>query len=101
MTTDLPALYEKYAAYVKRLQEDFTLHVGSDVAPPYRPQLLSFDEFQQSWHRWDNSQEFQEIWRQRFESGYDVVGKAISERLRAALCRSIPPAAEGFQGKAA
>jgi hypothetical protein len=88
MTTDLAALYEKYVTYVKRLQEDFSLHVGPDVVPRYRPQLLSIDDFLRVWHAWGNSSGVQEMWRQRFERGYDAVGREFSERLRAALCRA-------------
>lgn len=97
MSTDLPVLYAKYVAYVKRLQEDFVLHVGADVAPAYRPQILGLTEFLQVWDAWGNASGAQEMWRQRFESGYDVAAKATTERLRAALC----PAACGAARKAA
>jgi len=85
MTTDLHSLYDKYAEYVRRLQEDFSRHVGPNVAEPYRPRLMSFDEFCRAWEAWGNVEGRQETWRRRFEDGYDVAAEHLTRRLEAAL----------------
>jgi hypothetical protein len=86
MPTDSSALYDRYVAYVKRLQEDFSLHVGAGVAPRYRPQLLGPSEFTQLWQAWGVGE--QAVWLQRFNQGYDETARSLEERLRAALCRA-------------
>jgi len=101
MTTDLRSLYEKYADYVRRLQEDFSRHVGPNVAEPYRPRLMTFDEFCRAWQAWGNVEGRQEMWRRRFEDGYEAVAEELLRRLRAGLRRQDHGASDTSVGRAA
>lgn len=101
VTTDLQRLYEKYAKYVACLQDDFARHVGPNVAPAYRPKLLSFDDFCRAWESWGALKGTQEMWQRRFEVGYWVEAEALSKRLRAILSGLDAQAPDSSAGRAA
>ena len=101
MNTDLQLLYKKYVDYVTRLQTDFVDHVGAGVSERYRPRMLCFEDFCQTWQRWGESETLQETWRQRFEAGYDKVAGMLLKHLEQALYQSNPRDNTGSIGKAA
>ena len=101
MPTDLRGLYDKYADYVRQLEDDFVRHVGDSVSAAYRPRLLEFDDFRRFWAEWGNFDGVQERWRCRFESGYEVAAEALSERLRVALAPTSQQSRDPSAGRAA
>jgi hypothetical protein len=94
MSVDLRTLYEKYVDYVTRLRDDFDRHVGTRVPEKYRPQLLSFDDFCETWQRWGRIESLQETWERRLNMGYDRVAEALSKQLEAAFAT----AGDGCEG---
>jgi hypothetical protein len=80
-------MYEKYVAYVTRLQTDLDCTVGNLVPLDYRAQVLSYEDFCRTWQRWGKTAGVQETWRSRFDLGYDRVAADLCERLESALTR--------------
>jgi hypothetical protein len=101
MATELGTLYEKYVDYVTRLRDDFDRHVGAGVPEKYRPQLLSFNDFWETWRGWGRVESLQEAWERRFALGYDRVADAIAKELEAAFTVPGDGGNRGSLGRAA
>lgn len=83
MTID--SVYEKYVAYVNHLHRDMDAIRNAGVSEPFRPRLLSLEEFSAIWERWGRKDGLQQRWLGRFMTGYDRDVAELKETFAEAL----------------
>jgi len=94
----IKSVYEKYVAYLNDLHADMDAARNTGTFEPYRPRLLSLEDFSAMWERWGRQEGLRERWLGRFSIGYDRDVAELKERLGEALGVS---AAEGSATSAA
>ena len=93
--TELECLYAKYVDYITCLRKDMDRVVGKPVSPKFQVRLLSLEDFSKLWQRWGESEGEQDLWRRRFELGYEKVAADFRARLVAALSPTNAPRTSG------
>ena len=85
MEMTIESLYEKYAAYVRKLHQNLDAIRDPSIPEPDRPSLLSLEDFCVMWERWGRQDGLQERWLHRFVTGYERDVAETKERLAQVL----------------
>ncbi len=93
--TELEGLYARYVDYMTCLRKDMDRVVGKPVSPKYQARLLSLEDFSKLWQRWGDSEGEQDLWRRRFELGYEETAADFRARFVAAVSGTNAPQTSG------
>ena len=100
----MESVYKKYVVYVKDLHADLDAIRDAGVSEPFRPKLLTLEDFSAMWERWGLQEGLQERWLGRFVAGYQSEVAEMRERLAEALggrAAERPSTSEANRDKAA